>query len=357
MVKILYITKEHHLYSYDKRSLCVDGVPLRKFPLSGVKYTCYPIRILNRIFRLEPRCMARVCSDLFIIVFQKRLYVYSVKEGDFKEIIPCRKGFSNPLHLCSMYSYGDDKILWGDYGQNSNHEEINIYQYTKTKGLTIVHTFPAGTIRHIHNIVYDEYHKRFFIFTGDFEKMAGIYVANTDFSEVKPFLIGKQDYRCVIGRLFPQGLLYATDATMQDNYLYFVDNHDKKPKKVCDLHGSVIYGTKLNNGLIISTTVEPYPSVLGHRLLSMFDYRLGKGIKSKHVDVLYITNDLQVKRIVRLVKDIWPMRLCQYGQVEFPEIEEADRQANILCSPMAVRKYDGKLCEIKLDSLSFDIIK
>ena len=50
----------------------------------------------------------------------------------------------------------------------------------------------------------------------------GIYIANSDFSKVTPYLVGQQSYRAVIGKVLENGLLYATDAVMEDNYLYYV---------------------------------------------------------------------------------------------------------------------------------------
>ena len=51
------------------------------------------------------------------------------------------------------------------------------------------------SVKHIHNILYDKYRERFFIFTGDFGDDVGIYIANSDFSKVTPYLVGQQSYQ------------------------------------------------------------------------------------------------------------------------------------------------------------------
>ena len=66
-----------------------------------------------------------------------------------------------------MRSYGMNVVYYGDYGQNVNGEEIHIYKLDESLHSEICYTFPAGSVKHIHNILYDKYRERFFIFTGD----------------------------------------------------------------------------------------------------------------------------------------------------------------------------------------------
>ena len=248
-------------------------------------------------------------------------------------------GYSNPLNFCSLKRFGRNKVLWGDYGMNPNLEPINVYRYTVEKGIETIYTFPAGSIKHVHNILYDKYRNRFFIFTGDFGEAVGIYVADSDFKTVKPFLTGSETYRAVIGKVLENGLLWATDSVMHDNYAYYYP-FDGELQKLGALNGSVIYGTEAGGGLVISTTVEPYPSKKS-KLLSILDNRKAPGVKSRDVDVLFIDKDLQIHKLAQYKKDFWPMRLCQYGYVSFPQTED-DSIDEIIGNPMAVKGYDGK---------------
>src|SRR5271157_5656424 len=70
-----------------------------------------------------------------------------------------------PLHVTSVPS---GNIYWGEYFDNRERAEVHIYVSTDA-GSTwqIAHTFPAGSIRHVHNIVYDRWADCVWILTGD----------------------------------------------------------------------------------------------------------------------------------------------------------------------------------------------
>ena len=72
---------------------------------------------------------------------------------------------TRPLHITAVPS---GKIYWGEYFDNRERAEVHIYVSTD-RGLTwqIAYTFPAGSIRHVHNIVYDRWGDCLWILTGD----------------------------------------------------------------------------------------------------------------------------------------------------------------------------------------------
>ena len=72
---------------------------------------------------------------------------------------------TRPLHVTAVPS---GRIYWGEYFDNRERAEVHIYVSTD-RGSTwqIAYTFPAGSIRHIHNIVYDRWGDCLWILTGD----------------------------------------------------------------------------------------------------------------------------------------------------------------------------------------------
>lgn len=341
MSKILYITKEQKKLWFKAGYLYLDNDLIIQFPITSYfKKIASKIRILTRLLRLEPRNAVFLTNDLIIVAFLHKLFVISIKLKKIITILDNRNGFSNPLNFCSMRNFGKEEVYWGDYGQNNNHEAINIYKYTPNDGITIVHTFKPGDIKHVHNIIFDKYRNSFLIFTGDFETKAGIYQATYDFSEIKPLLIGSQKYRAVQGIVFKNELIYATDAVMENNYIFSYSFATQNLTVLEELNGSVIYGTLVNDGIIFSTTVEPYPSSKS-KIKTLLDNRKGKGIKSNHIDLYYISADKEIKRLHRFKKDLLPMRLFQYGAVTFPYYENQST-TSIYTNPIATTKYDGK---------------
>lgn len=343
-MKCLAITGDGLPIYFFKQSLSLFGrMSIDMAPASKLKRCLARYRLFQRLFRLFPRSAAFIGENILVVSYQRQLWMVSIGQGKLLKKIPVRKGFSDVLAFCQM----EDEVYYGDYGMNEMQEAIHIYRLDETLAPQIVYTFPAGCVRHVHNIIYDQWRQRFFIFTGDEGDKVGIYTANLDFSNVESFLIGSQQYRAVVGHVTETSLLYATDAVMEENFLYKVNlSGIPKPEKVSSLNGSVIYGCELENGFVFSTTVEPYPSKKS-KLLTMLDNRRGKGIKNKNVEVYYVTDTCKMSLERRFQKDILPMRLFQYGCVQFPVLKK--RNVNqLVMNPISVKKADGAISSIYL---------
>lgn len=351
-MKCLAYTREGNPIYFKNQKLLLPGgksidmkVPSRVRGLLG-RWRCF-----ERLFRLEPRCAAFLTDDKLLVAYQRKLWVVDLAKAKVISKLNVREGFSDVLSFCQM---PDGCVYYGDYGMNPQNRPIHIYQIDESLEPTIVYTFPAGSIRHVHSLVYDQWRKRFFVFTGDEGEQIGIYVANRDFTQVEPFLIGSQQYRAVVGYVTKRYLFYATDAVMEDNFLYRVslEDHQENPgeknkvERLRELNGSVIYGCQLKDGFLLSTTVEPYPSKKS-RLLSLIDNRRGLGIKSAEVMLYHVSGEGKVRLLQSYQKDKWPMRLFQYGCVQFPAIVSFGVH-QLMVNPVAVKRQDGKPQRIDL---------
>lgn len=342
MPKALYIFKKGEVLNYENFRLYIGKEPIIDFLkyISPLKRVLSKIRIFNRLFRLEPRT-AIVQNDVCLVSFLKKIFVISLKEKKILSIIQVRDGFSNILNFCSVSLNNNVVFYWGDYGQNDKKEEINIYRYSTLNGLGVCYTFPQHSIKHIHNIIYDKYRDQFIIFTGDLDADVGIYIASNDFSEVKPLLTGDESYRAVVGNVLENGLIWATDSVLKENYLYYYSFETSELKVLSTLGGSVIYGTKVNRGLAFATTVEPFPSKKS-KILSLLDNRRAPSIKTMDVDLFFLSEDLTLTKKASYRKDCLPMRLFQYGHISFPLYED-ETDSLLYYNPVAVKRHDGLL--------------
>lgn len=342
---VLFINKDKDVFSYQDGVLRLNNETVCYILRSGVKRILCRFRIINRLFRLEPRCATFLDEDRMILAFQHQVIIVSISEKRIIDYIQMRPSFSNPLNFCSMKRFGQEIVYWGDYGENMDGREINIYKYTQG-GLDVCYSFPRNGIKHVHNIVYDKWRDRFFVLTGDLGDKVGIYTATRNFKFIEPFLIGDEKYRAVQAVVTEEGLIWATDAVMSDNHLFYCSFENKSVKELASLNGSVIYGIPVNGGLLFSTTVEPYPT--GDSLFkAIFNNRLAPGIKSRGVELCFCSDKKEVSVLKTFRKDWLPISLFQYGQVLFPgyENEELDE---VVVNPMSVKKYDGKSLTISL---------
>ena len=294
--------------------------------------------LLNRLLRLEPRCAGLLDENRFVVNVLGKVWLLNAQEHQVTELIKLRKGYSL-LNFCER----EGCLYWGYYGANPNYEEINIYRLGKDLKLTVVYRFPAGSIRHIHNIIKDG--DGFVVLTGDNEPQAGIYRANFDWSNVIPWKAGEQKYRAVAGFPYREGFLYATDSVETENHLRLI-KADGTEKILTAINGSCIYGGETKNYYLFSTTVEPHE---GGGIKKLFSNQLGGGIKSKDVHILAVSKkELSVRIIKQYKKDFWPMKLFQYGRAPFAGGQE-NATDGVWCYPIACVGTKGRSEYITLE--------
>lgn len=318
----------------------VNGCATR-IPISFYKKYIGRFRVMSRLLRLEPRAFECLDEYVFMVSFQRGLWIIDSSRKEFRRVWRCRPNFSDPLNICKKGSY----IYWGDYGNNPYNESVNIYSYSLSENVKVVYSFAPNTIRHIHNIIWDYDRNGFWILTGDNGKNVGIYFADSNFINVYPVVVGEQRYRAVVG--FPAGngcFIYATDAVNEDNYVNYlkIENNKIEVRQVCSLNGSCIYGTELKDYYIFSTTVEPME---GRGCINLLSNKLGPGIHSSEVHVILVRKkDLTFSIIAKYRKDFLPMKLFQYPTAQFPKGQKND---NILLSYIvACKEWDGKMVKI-----------
>ena len=288
-------------------------------------------RATIRFFRREPKFAVPLDNSRMIIAGFRKLFLVDISTKNVQVICQSREGFSDPLNICK----GSDGWLaiWGDYGANAEHSEVNIYGLTEELSVKTLYSFQPGQIRHVHNII-PRRKGGYYILTGDQEENAGIYSADIDFKDVKPVAIGKQQYRSVVGFDTQNGLLYATDAVNEQNYIYLL-NESNELKKVYSLNGSCIYGTKFKEDFYFATTVEPDENNKG--VTSWISRKRGAGILTDEVTLVKVDDALHSDVIVSYKKDFWPMKLMQYGSIQFSHGEGDD----LWVFPVSVRRFDG----------------
>lgn len=289
------------------------------------------LRITVRLFRREPKAAILVDHMLFIAQHRKiNLIDLDTKLGSV--IATSNEGFTDPLGFCCAQD-ADHIVLWGEYGSNEQRESVRIYGVTQDRMVEVIHTFPAGEIRHIHSII-PAHDGGYYIFTGDNEPHAGIYHADKLFHSVQPVAYSSQQYRAVVGFDTDEGLLYATDAVNEPNFVYCLKKNGELVK-VCQLNGSCIYGTRCGTGFLFSTTVEPDERNRGP--LSWISYKRGEGVLSSEVHLVHVDENMNSQIIARLKKDWLPMKLFQYESIQFA----SGSQQKVWMYPVAVSNNDA----------------
>ena len=309
-------------------------VPL---PLSAWKKICAHIRPAERFLRLTPKCVEKIDDKHLVVSYSGCVYNLDLEKQELKEEHRYCSMMNNPLFFTKVEGVEGftDGILYGEYPININRNPISIFRRDVKGNWEKVYTF-NGNILHIHNLVPDKERGCIYILTGDEDKESAIWEARNDFQEVKPIVIGSQQYRSCVAFPVKGGLLYATDSPLEQNSIYHLNVESGKVTKLKDLTGACVFGLEKDGRYYFTADVEPDASI--PYWMYWLTYKLGKGIADRKVRVVAGNLEEGFDVVAEFQKDNWPYTAFQFGNVMYPKCEI---EGKVLIQPVAVKKYDN----------------
>jgi hypothetical protein len=222
--------------------------------------------------------------------------------GEFGVTHRVRRG-TRPLHITATPS---GRIYWGEYFDNRERTEVHIYA-SEDQGSTwrVAYTFPAGSIRHVHNVVYDRWADCLWILTGDEGGECKVLRASCDLRTVDSVISGNQQARAVAAIPSQDGVYLATDTPYEQNHVYRLDRSGQL-ECVGDLNSSSIYGCRVGDALFFATMIEP-----------------SAANTDREVHVVAAKSGSDWRTLLRWKKDRFSMRYFQYGNAILPDGENA----------------------------------
>ena len=195
-------------------------------------------------------------------------------------------------------------IYWGEYFDNQRRDEVHVYGSTDG-GLTwqVAHTFPAKSIRHIHNIIYDRDGICFWVLTGDIAEECRILRVSANWDQVETVLAGNQQVRAVAAVPAADGLYFASDTPLEKNYIYHLDRSGEFHQRY-EINSSVLCGCAVGKSVFFSTMVEP-SAVNRDRQVALYGSRDPASLRTW-------------SRLMSWRKDFWSLKYFQYGNAFLP---------------------------------------
>jgi hypothetical protein len=225
---------------------------------------------------------------------------------------------TRPLHIAATPG---TRIYWGEYFDNRERAEVHIY-VSEDRGLSwhVGYTFPAGSVRHVHNVVHDRWADVLWILTGDEGAECQILRASLDLRAVEPVISGNQQARAVALVPTRDALYLSTDTPHEQNHVYRLDRSSARLDCVGDLRNSSIYGCRVSDAIFFSTMVEP--SVVN---------------TTPDVDIVG-SQGRSWNTLLRWKKDHFSKKYFQYGNAMLPD---GENDSNILAvTTIAVEQDD-----------------
>jgi len=155
-----------------------------------------------------------------------------------------------------MLSVGESTVYVGEYFRNSSRTSVNIYVSTNN-GLNwdIAHQFAPGTIRHLHTLKQDPYTGKLWFTSGDYDDEAMIGWSDDGFRTINIIGKGSQSWRTA-QLVFTEDAIYWGADTYSSELagIYRWDKTTGEFSMLKNNDGAILYGTRLEGGLIIFTT-------------------------------------------------------------------------------------------------------
>jgi hypothetical protein len=276
----------------------VEWQPVARYTPAWWRHLSVESRLGFRLFRDGFHALAMLSSGHLVAAVPGAILTLTPGEKDFRLSHRLLRG-TRPLHIAAT---PDDHIFWGEYFDNPARDEVHIYA-SADRGVTwdVAYTFSRGAVRHVHNIVYDEWGDCLWVLTGDNGSECRILRVSCDFKNVEVVLSGNQQARAVALVPTPDGLYFSSDTPLESNHVYRLDRGGCLAE-LAPLSSSSIYGCRAGGGIFFSTMVEPSQTNLDSNV-----YLYGSG------------DGLDWRSLMHWRKDSWPMSLFQYGNAILPD--------------------------------------
>jgi len=220
----------------------------------------------------------------------------------------------------------DDQVIWGEYDPSDAHgKPVRVY-VSEDRGRTfeIAYVFAGGTVRHVHNFLFDRRLQKYWVLVGDVGQEPGIGLLAKDFSSIEWIGRGEQKYRTV--EVFDLGdrLVYGTDSELEPNRIVSLDKSTGKVTELRPIEGSCIYACRFGKYYAISTTVEP------------------SRVNSSREAALYLSIDCdRWERVFTVEKDRWHPVYFQFGSIVLPR--GVSKSNTVIFSGQALRGIDNRV--------------
>jgi hypothetical protein len=299
--EVLYASRGYELYSARIADAKINWERIAAYRPQWWRNVTCRIRLASRLVRDGFHALACLRNGNLIAAVPGAITTLRSGETEFITSHRLLRG-TRSLHFATT---PDGRAFWGEYFDNAERDEVHIYMSSDGCKWDVAHTFEKGSIRHVHNVIYDKWRNCLWILTGDYGRECRILRASPDFKTVDEITAGNQQARAVAAIPAKEGLYFASDTPIEQNYIYRLDRHGNI-HRLWELPSSSIYGCRNQSAMFFSTMIEPSRINLG-RNVTIFGSGDGAAWQS----------------LAAWKKDYWAMKFFQYGNAFLPDGDNA----------------------------------
>jgi hypothetical protein len=279
-------------------------------------------RLGFRLVRDGFHALAVLPSGELIVAVPGAIATLAPGEKEFRITHRLQRG-TRPLNITAM---PDGHVFWGEYFDNPERDEVYVYG-SEDRGTSwkIVHVFTRNSIRHVHNIVHDRWADCLWVLTGDIGEECRVLRVSPDWSRIETVMSGSQQVRAVAAVPMAEGLYFASDTPVEQNYIYKLncEKNDRQGSltRLSEINASVLCGCAVGDAIFFTTMIEPSAVNL-----------------DQSVGLYGSSGGASWQRLGSWQKDLWPMKFFQYGNAFLPT---GKNTTNLLAiTTIAVKGHD-----------------
>lgn len=292
--KIILIDGLKQVFVKGNRIFCNEELSrknLIKLPVKTWQAVAMKNHLLSRLLRFGVHHLIYDGSGGYYCVYNKQCARFS-SEG---KLIgkPVNLVGGRPLRI-DLYK---GSMIYGEYRSNPERSSMAVMAFDGDKHEVL---FKVENVRHIHTVRVKN--NSIYFSTGDYEDEAGIWCWNG--STIQCLLKGNQQRRAVDFILAEDCIYYGTDTPLEQNYIYRA-SYSGELTSLQKVGGSVFYMSEQSGRYWLATVIEP-----------------SKVNTSQYVELWASRpDDSNIWTLIeKFEKDVWPMKLFQYGQIQFPYV-------------------------------------
>jgi len=316
----LYVGQRYTLWRWEPECVESRWTYVARFQPRWDRRVSSVTRLGSRLRRDGFHALEVLSDGSMVAVLPGAIAVLPPGETTFRVTWRIQRG-TRPLGLAQTAS---GAVFWGEYYANKSRDSVHVYgSLDGGRRWEIAHTFEAGCIRHVHNIVYDRFEDCLWMVTGDADAESRVIRVSSDWREMRTVLSGSQQTRVLALVPTEQALYFATDTPSETNHIYRL-RRGGTPEPLAVIAGSGMRGCRVGRALFFSSGVEP-SAVNQHPFTCLYGSSDGR----------YWTKLRQWRA------DFWAGRLFQYSRFLLPRGENA---TDILAgTSVAVKPHDGTM--------------
>lgn len=292
--KVLLLDGAKVFYAKRNSVYIDDGVTSRtliRLPVPWWQAIAMRFDLVARLLRLGVHHFIYDGSGGYYCVYNKKCARFS---ADGKLIAkPIALVGSRPLRV-DIY---EGSMVYGEYRSNPERSAVSVMIFD---GHQCQSLFKLNEVRHIHTVRVKD--GIIYFSTGDYGDEAGIWM--WDGKDTRCLLRGGQQHRAVDFIFVEDGICYGTDTPLEKNHIYKA-SYSGRLTSLQEVGGSVFYMSYQAGRLWLATVIEP-STINTSRYVELWCSKTG--------------DDSQWDLVKTFKKDFLPMRLFQYGQIQFPYV-------------------------------------